>query len=50
MGIKVLFISQQTVLMEGLFEKPLNPHRTDLQLHHARRRLSAAFSACFIRA
>jgi hypothetical protein len=49
-GVKVLLIPQQTVLMEGLFEKPLNPHRTDLQLHHARRRLSAAFSACFIRA
>jgi hypothetical protein len=36
--------------MEGLFEKPLNPHRTNLQFHHARLRRSAAFSALFIKA
>jgi hypothetical protein len=36
--------------MKGLFQKPLNPHRTNLQFHHARLRLSAAFSALFIRA
>jgi hypothetical protein len=49
-GIKVLLIAQQTVLMEGLFKKPLDPQRTDLQLHHARLAFLACFSALSIRA
>jgi len=49
-GVKVLLIPQQTVLMEGLFQEPLNPHRTDLQLHHARLAFLACFSALSIRA
>jgi hypothetical protein len=47
-GIKVFLIPQQTVLMEGLFKKPLNPQRTDLQFHQFGTCLSARISGdCF---